>query len=156
MNELKYGIYLNGNPNMTQIALELSGCEAILVYEDKIIHREATLFGHQKESVYPFTKIQEIYFHDGSFFGAPYFRLTISGQGNVVLSSLYSNERLMKEAFEYIQKRITELSSPTVIVNTPTSTPSAIEQIKGLKELLDIGAITQEEFDAKKKQLLGL
>ena len=62
----------------------------------------------------------------------------------------------MKEAFEYIQKRITELSSPTVIVNTPTSTPSAIEQIKGLKELLDIGAITQEEFDAKKKQLLGL
>lgn len=24
------------------------------------------------------------------------------------------------------------------------------------KELLDMGAITQEEFDAKKKQLLGL
>lgn len=31
-----------------------------------------------------------------------------------------------------------------------------IEEVKKLKELLDIGAITQEEFDAKKKDLLGL
>ena len=29
-------------------------------------------------------------------------------------------------------------------------------QMKELKELLDLGIITQEEFDAKKKQLLGL
>ena len=33
---------------------------------------------------------------------------------------------------------------------------SAAQQIKEYKELLDIGALTQEEFDAKKKQLLGL
>lgn len=33
---------------------------------------------------------------------------------------------------------------------------SVPEQIKQYKELLDIGAITQEEFEAKKKQLLGL
>ncbi len=31
-----------------------------------------------------------------------------------------------------------------------------MEQIKQLKELLDMGAITQDEFDAKKKQILGL
>lgn len=30
------------------------------------------------------------------------------------------------------------------------------EELKKFKELLDMGAITQEEFDAKKKQLLGL
>ena len=30
------------------------------------------------------------------------------------------------------------------------------EEIKSFKELLDMGAITQEEFDAKKKELLGL
>ena len=29
-------------------------------------------------------------------------------------------------------------------------------KIKEIKELLDAGIITQEEFDAKKKQLLGL
>lgn len=31
-----------------------------------------------------------------------------------------------------------------------------IEEIKKYKELLDMGAITQEEFDAKKKEILGL
>ena len=36
------------------------------------------------------------------------------------------------------------------------SASDAIEQIKSLKELLDIGIITQEEFNAKKRQLLGL
>ena len=30
------------------------------------------------------------------------------------------------------------------------------EQVKQLKELLDMGALTQEEFDMKKKELLGL
>ena len=33
---------------------------------------------------------------------------------------------------------------------------SVTEQLKSMKELLDMGILTQEEFDAKKKQLLGL
>ena len=33
---------------------------------------------------------------------------------------------------------------------------STVDEIKALKELLDAGAITQEEFDAKKKSLMGL
>ena len=36
------------------------------------------------------------------------------------------------------------------------SSKDPIEEVKRLKELLDIGAITQEEFDTKKKQLLDL
>ena len=38
----------------------------------------------------------------------------------------------------------------------PTPQISAAEEIKKFKELLDSGIITQEEFDAKKKQLLGI
>jgi hypothetical protein len=38
----------------------------------------------------------------------------------------------------------------------PTTVPSAADELKKFKELLDAGIITQEEFDAKKKQLLGL
>ena len=41
---------------------------------------------------------------------------------------------------------------PTTIVNA--SSPA--EELKKMKELLDLGIITQEELDAKKKQLLGL
>ena len=33
---------------------------------------------------------------------------------------------------------------------------SAADELKKFKELLDMGVISQEEFDAKKKQLLGL
>lgn len=40
--------------------------------------------------------------------------------------------------------------------NASTSTVSSADELKKFKELLDIGVITQEEFDAKKKQLLGL
>ena len=36
------------------------------------------------------------------------------------------------------------------------NTFSAADELKKFKELLDSGIITQEEFDAKKKQLLGL
>ena len=37
-----------------------------------------------------------------------------------------------------------------------TSAASSAEEIKKFSELLEMGIITQEEFDAKKKQLLGL
>ena len=47
-----------------------------------------------------------------------------------------------------------------VVVEKPnknmTATTSAADEIKKFKELLDCGIITQEEFDAKKKQLLGV
>jgi hypothetical protein len=41
----------------------------------------------------------------------------------------------------------------TVSISTPQSDA---DELKKYKELLDQGIITQEEFDAKKKQLLGL
>ncbi|MDE7050542.1 MAG: SHOCT domain-containing protein, partial [Lactobacillus sp.] len=54
-----------------------------------------------------------------------------------------------------------ETTEPTVEQSTPSNPQSSpasdpLDEIKKLKGLLDIGAITQEEFDAKKKQLLDL
>ena len=43
-----------------------------------------------------------------------------------------------------------------VAAESATSKSDEAEQIKKYKDLLDSGIITQEEFDAKKKQLLGL
>ena len=48
------------------------------------------------------------------------------------------------------QKAQNNKASPVI------STGSIADELKKLKELLDTGIITQEEFDAKKKQLLGL
>ena len=49
-----------------------------------------------------------------------------------------------KNAPEVIEKKVEPVASSTA------------DELKKLKELLDCGVITQEEFDAKKKQLLGL
>ena len=52
---------------------------------------------------------------------------------------------------------LTELSDDGPIpIASEASSLSPAEELKKFKELLDMGAITQEEFNAKKKQLLGL
>ena len=59
----------------------------------------------------------------------------------------------------FVKKRknasVTESASVEVEVAT-TPQNENIDELKKYKELLDQGIITQEEFDAKKKQLLGL
>lgn len=60
-----------------------------------------------------------------------------------------SQNKLAEELKKEIESRIEQKSD-----NHSKSSP--IEEIKGLKELLDIGAITQSEFDLKKKELLDL
>ena len=47
-----------------------------------------------------------------------------------------------------------EISPEETVDAAPAFSPA--DEIKKYKELLDMGAITQEEFDAKKRQLLNL
>ncbi|UXJ67773.1 SHOCT domain-containing protein [Lysinibacillus fusiformis] len=53
---------------------------------------------------------------------------------------------------------VAEEEETTQAAVTPPPTTSSIptEELIKLKELLDVGILTQEEFDAKKKQLLGI
>ena len=53
----------------------------------------------------------------------------------------------------------TPQAQTTKTVKQPTKTAKSndrIEELTKLKDLLDTGVITQEEFDAKKKQILGV
>lgn len=65
---------------------------------------------------------------------------------NVTAKEIYNK---CKSTFEEAK---TKLSQP-LTVNTATT--STADEILKYKNLLDIGAITQEEFNKKKKQLLG-
>ena len=78
-------------------------------------------------------------------------RDALSDENSILIS--VQNLAVAKEIVAYIEKRRKELRAPqqTVIQHT-----SAADELKKFKELLDMGVITQEEFDAKKKQLLGL
>lgn len=47
-------------------------------------------------------------------------------------------------------------ANKNIEVQVPVSNTNMLEEMKQLKELLDIGLITQEEFDSKRKQILKL
>ena len=55
-----------------------------------------------------------------------------------------------------MQDRINILCTTKTVVEETKAEDSTTEQLKKYKELLDSGVISEEEFDAKKKQLLGL
>lgn len=59
--------------------------------------------------------------------------------------------RCVHDAWDMVREKKANQSAP--VAHTQQS-KSPVEQIKEYKELLDMGAITQEEFDAKKKELL--
>ena len=61
------------------------------------------------------------------------------------------------EIGEVLAKKINERQVNTQAEAKPTaSANNNLDDLLKLKSLLDSGVITQEEFDAKKKQLLGL
>lgn len=68
-------------------------------------------------------------------------------------TSVQSNEK-MREVADYVRGRVNAIKKGAT--QKQESQISVADEIKKFKELLDMGAITQEEFDAKKKQLLGL
>ena len=87
--------------------------------------------------------------------------------GAAVVNSQNSNNEINKIIdFNKCPKcnstNISELSDEEfrkITSTTNSSNPPAVssaDELKKFKELLDMGIITQEEFDAKKKQLLGL
>ena len=68
-------------------------------------------------------------------------------------TSVQSNEK-MREVADYVRGRVNAIKKGAT--QKQESQISLADEIKKFKDLLDMGAITQEEFDAKKKQLLGL
>ena len=69
--------------------------------------------------------------------------------------SVITNEK-MEEVANYVRKKIDEIKTAGDRGTTVVNSISPAEEVKKMKELLDMGIITQDEFDAKKKQLLGL
>ena len=69
---------------------------------------------------------------------------------NEYTKSLYMDIKAALDNYKEIE------SQQAVGAVTVQSALSPADELKKFKELLDIGVITQEEFDAKKKQLLGL
>ncbi len=73
---------------------------------------------------------------------------------SVGLDNKYSQNvnKALNEEFDKLKDKMNNSSNS----QTNTQTTSAIDEIRKFKQLLDEGIITQEEFNSKKKELLGL
>ena len=82
--------------------------------------------------------------------------LTVAtSSGRISFVAIKNRDEIHKEISKLLVERQKQNTTPAQTA-VPTSTTSNADELKKYKELLDSGVITQEEFDAKKKQLLGL
>lgn len=94
-------------------------------------------------------RINDITFETGMVFGV----LTIDTpqeKFNVAL-----NKQSATSINNHIHQVLDEVKTGTH-TQVITNNVSSADELKKFKELLDLGIITQEEFDAKKKQLLSI
>ncbi len=75
-----------------------------------------------------------------------------TSSGRIIFKFISNRDEVRKVIVDLINSRqLDKQIAPQI-----TSQSSSVDELKKFKELLDSGVITQEEFDAKKKQLLGL
>lgn len=82
--------------------------------------------------------------------------LTVTtASGSIKFIMLKNRDELHKAISDLLIDRQGKEKPVSTIIKQETSQSNA-DELKKYKELLDSGAITQEEYDAKKKELLGL
>ena len=122
-----------------------SKCE-LQITENNV--RGKTIFG--KEVILPLSMVSS--YSTRKFLSV----IAVATSSGVTKFSLIGNYR---EIGDVLSKKINErqdnIAKPQ-IVNIPVPQNYSMDDLKKLKDLLDAGIINQEEFDAKKKQLLGL
>lgn len=140
------------------------------VYDDycEIAGKAGTLNRHKGTKKLYYSDLTSVQFKMPGAFFAGYIQFEYPGSDttnkspyeseNAVVFNKKDNVALMQEIYNYIEKRIAEEKeakrAPAATVVQQAASPA--EELKKMKELLDMGIVTQEEFDAKKKQLLGL
>lgn len=156
----------------------LTGCRgrSLRVYENKCIFKVSITVGSiltqnatdGEKTIYYSDVIGVQFKPSGLAIG--YLQLeTASSSGNNKTSNFFNENSFtyepqnitneeMEKVVAYIRERVEACKEAknNPVIAAPVAAVSVADEIKKFKELLDMGAITQEEFDAKKKQLLSL
>jgi len=112
------------------------------------------------EKLYPYAEIEKVEITSGPLFSTfGMLNLWADGKKNLIPFPRQAAEKIRRALRE--MEKLQEESAET---QTETPSPAAppppamdpYEEAKKLKELLDLGIITEEEFQRKKKEILGL
>ena len=123
----------------------------------------------ESEEVIPVSAIQSISLKEpGAFYGRIEFTTAQPASGGIGIGfgiiAAFGVQKTFRYSVDYHGTAI-QFRDVVVNYNKPTSQPapapagtvvSVVEEIRGLKALLDDGILTHDEFEAKKKQLLGI
>ena len=118
---------------------------------------ELIALGHH----YPYEEIESLEITGSQLF-SPYGILTLRTQGRDVAIPFARSRKNKLEAALREFSRMRESGTPDrqeAAKSRGADVPARsdpYEELKKLKELLDLGIVTEEEFEAKKKQLLDL
>ena len=127
---------------------------------EPIIFDDSELIARGKH--YPYEEIESLEITSSQLF-SPYGILTMRTRGrDIPIPFARSRKSKLELALrEFEKQRVSNASESDVTVqsNQMIGRPPAMdpyEELKKLKELLDLDIVTKEEFEAKKKQLLDL
>lgn len=172
MDEIrKIQIYLESGEQILLVARQsrirpggsLTTPNIIFATDRKLVIRNPMMLGLRESiEVIPYTEITAVHLKKGVFSSevmitAPglttelgrFFKLTRHGVAGIPSIPKKKAENFVNIVRDGIKRA--EVSKEKQQI---TTTPTPLEELKKLKELLDIGAITQEEYEEKKKKIL--
>lgn len=123
---------------------------AYAITTERIIIAQKNLIGEEISSI-ELTRVNDIKLKTGMMGG------TVTFDAMTERFNVYCNKEIARQIYDHAQECIKYAKGLIEQAKTQESKGSnSFDDLKQLKELLDSGIITQEEFDAKKKQILGI
>lgn len=142
--------YMDKGENIVYAASGALGsgvCIVIVTNKRVLILRKDPLATGGRAVDIPLSKVNDVSYKSGMALGKFYI-----ADG----SQKYKVKQLTADEAETLTESIKRAIEATTNQPNQASTIDAADEIAKFKKLADDGAITQEEFEAKKKQLLGL
>lgn len=142
----------------------------LTIYEDRVIIERGGALGFLTQGLagaktIPMDSIMSVQFKEGNMWINGFIQFGIMGgkeaRGGVFNATQDENTVMIKAATNDNAREIKDYIEG-IILNRSKNKETVIQQVspaeelKKFKELLDMGVISQAEFDAKKKQILGL
>lgn len=142
------GINARGGKRVTD------GITAVALTTERYICAKKLSFGAQTVKIIPGENVSDIQTGKNAFALGTIKIDFLTEEVNMLMAKGYVQpvyDEIAPIVERYKQAKAEKSGGGTIIMQN-----SAADELKKFKELLDSGVITQEEFDAKKKQLLGL
>ncbi|MFJ8195606.1 PH domain-containing protein [Streptomyces sp. NPDC096152] len=122
---------------------------ALIVTDQRLLFVHARAFASATEEI-PLANISGVVDRKGLLQGA----IVVTGAGGITTSFSNITKDRVGPVMEAIRSHLRVPGNATV---APTgASPDSADQIRKLAELRDAGILTEEEFTAKKRQILGL